>query len=246
MARELDSLVQLENALHEAEAARRQLEGVPDSMREIHEEHQRHLERIEELEEQIQSDELLRRSAEAAANDAQGRVDRYQEQINRVTTQREYGSLLKEIDAAKAVAEGHEEEALSALERSEAAQQELERERREFEELDRRYQEHLARWEQEKPSVAARLREVEKDIERFREAIPAHLLRQFELLYDRHEGHALAAVSKAQPSPRAPAVWHCSVCNYRVRPQVIVEIKNNGSLVQCESCHRFLNLEEED
>lgn len=245
MARELDSLVQLENALQEAATARRQLEGVPDSMREIHDEHQVHLHRIEELEEQIRNDELTRRSAEAAASDAQGRLEHYQSQINRVTTQREYGSLLKEIDAVKAIVSAHEEEALSLLERIDEAQQELERERTEFEELDRRYQAQLARWEEEKPAVAAHLKLVEEDIERFREAIPPHLLRQFELLYERHEGHALAPVSKVQPSPRAPAVWHCSVCNYRVRPQVIVEIKNNGSLVQCESCHRFLYLEVE-
>jgi predicted nucleic acid-binding Zn-ribbon protein len=45
-------------------------------------------------------------------------------------------------------------------------------------------------------------------------------------------------------TPRGPVVWHCSVCNYRVRPQMIVEIKTNGALVQCERCHRFLRVED--
>ena len=39
--------------------------------------------------------------------------------------------------------------------------------------------------------------------------------------------------------------WHCSACNYRVRPQVVVEIRNSDNLVQCDSCKRILFLVEE-
>ena len=168
----------------------------------------------------------------------------FQSQINRVTTQREYGSLLKEIDTAQAEMEAHEEAALTVLETIEAAQAELGVQRDEFKELDDTYKKMLASWEEEKPTVAARLRQVEADIEEIRERLSPALVAQFQRLYERHAGHAFAPVIEVESSPRSGAVWHCSVCNYSVRPQVIVEIKNNGNLVACESCHRFLYIED--
>ena len=245
MPRELDSLVQLQLALKEADTARRQLADLPDSMREVHAQHRAAVETMRRLEEQIESDEHERRIAEAAAGDANLKLGQYQEQINRVTTQREYGALLKEIDAVKAKVGGHEEEALAVIERIEGARRELEQVRGEFTSLDQRYREQLELWEQERPSVVARLEDVERDIVRLRAHIPNHLLRQFELLFQRLDGDALSTVAKMQAVARGPVVWHCSVCNYRVRPQVIVEIKTNGALVQCERCHRFLRVEDQ-
>jgi hypothetical protein len=244
MPRELDSLVQLQIALKEADTARRQLAGIPDSMREIHDQHRLHVETMSRLEAQIEIDERERRSAEMAAGDASAKLGQYQEQINRVTTQREYGALLKEIDAVKSKASTHEDEALGILERIESARRELEQARGEFAGLDQRYKEMLEQWEQERPQVAARLEDVERDIKRLQSLLPGQMLRQFEILYRRLDGDTLATVSKMAAAPRGPVVWHCSVCNYRVRPQMIVEIKTNGALVQCERCHRFLRVED--
>jgi uncharacterized protein len=246
MPRELDSLVQLQHALKEADTARRQLAGIPDSMREVHDQHRTAVDTIQRLEQQIETDERERRTAEAAATDANQKLAQYQEQIGRVTTQREYGALLKEIDAIKSKASAHEEEALAVIERIDAARRELEAVRGEFAGLDQRYREMLEVWEQERPQVAARLEDVERDIGRLRNEIPNPLLRQFERLYERLDGDALATVSKMQAVARGPVVWHCSVCNYRVRPQVIVEIKSTGALVQCERCQRFLRVEDQN
>jgi predicted nucleic acid-binding Zn-ribbon protein len=245
MPRELDSLVQLQFALKEADTARRQLEDLPDSMREIHDQHRAHVETMDTLEAQIGEDEQQRRSAEMAATDANAKLAHYQEQINRVTTQREYGALLKEIDVVRDTASAHEEEALAAIERIDSARKELEQARLEFVDLDKRYQEMLEQWEQEKPQVAARLEDLERDVERLSSHIPRQMLRQFEMLYERLGGDALATISKMNSVGRGPVVWHCSECNYRVRPQIIVEIKTNGALVQCERCHRFLRVEDQ-
>ena len=246
MPRELDSLVQLQLALKEADTARRQLDGIPDSMLPIHEQHRARLETIQGLEAQIEVDERERRSAETAATDAATKLQHYQEQINRVTTQREYGALLKEVDTVKATLSTHEDRALALLERVETARRELDQARTEFAELDRSYRELLEQWEQERPQVAARLADVERDIDRLRRLLPGQMLRQFELLYRRLDGNTLSTVTKMQAFGRSPAAWHCSVCNYRVRPQIIVEIKNTGALVQCERCQRFLRVEDQN
>jgi len=245
MPRELDSLVQLQLALKEADTARRQLAGIPDALVPLHERHRSQSESLRTLEEQIDADERERRSAEMAAADATTKLDHFQQQINRVTTQREYGALLKEIDAVKATVTTQEETALGLYERIETARGQLEQARAEFADLDRRYQEGLAEWEHERPQVAARLTDLEREMDRLRRLIPGQMLRQFEILYRRLEGDALSTVTRMQAVGRGQTAWHCSVCNYRVRPQIIVEIKTTGALVQCERCHRFLRVEDQ-
>jgi len=215
-------------------------------MREVHDQHRAAVETIQRLEAQIENDERERRAAEAAATDASQKLAQYQEQISRVTTQREYGALLKEIDAIKAKASALEEEALAVIERLDGARRELEQVRGDFSGLDQRYRELLEQWEQERPQVAARLEDVERDIGRLKSQITPHLLRQFERLFDRLGGDALSTAIKMAAVARGPMVWHCSVCNYRVRPQAIVEIKTSGALVQCERCQRFLRVEDQN
>lgn len=245
MVRELDSLVRLQGALTENRVSREQLDGVPESMRDLHADHQSRFEKIQALEERIRDAELGRRASEASAQDAQARLKRFHEQVNQVSTQREYGALLSEIDEAKAAVLTHEDEALLALEEAEDAQSLLDAERTDFEDLDQRYQEELKQWEAQKPSVQKRLREVEAEIEELRAHIPQALMVRFERLFERLNGEALAAISKAERTAKSPDVWHCSNCNYRVRPQVVVDIKTNGNLNQCESCQRFLYWQEE-
>ena len=244
MARELDALVRFHEALTEARTARELLDSVPESMRELHEEHQARSGTVQSLEQQIDEADKERKEAELAAQDAQVQLKRYQEQVSRVSTQREYGSLLSEIDAAKAEFTEHEEIALAALERIDEASEAIEADQENFSDLDSRYQEALEEWEKEKPSVALRLKEVESEMDGLRDAIPAPTLMRFERIYERLGGAALAPISKVELSSKAPAVWHCSSCNYRVRPQVVVDI-TNGNLNQCESCQRFLFSQED-
>ena len=53
----------------------------------------------------------------------------------------------------------------------------------------------------------------------------------------------LAAGQKVERVGKGPQIYSCGACNFRVRPQSVVEIANNGSLVLCDSCRRILYLE---
>jgi len=245
MARDLDSLVGLQRALTEDRITREQLAGVPESMREIHEEHQGRLQIIQDLQQVIEDADHSRRESEAAAQDVSVRLKRFREQVNQVSTQREYGALLSEIDEAQTELSTHEDVALAAIGSADEAEEQIEEQRSDFEELDTQYQEQLAEWEAQKPDVERRLKAVEAEIAQLREDIPRALMVRFERLFDRLEGQALAMISKVDTMSKKPASWHCSHCNYRVRPQVVVNIKNNGNLNQCESCQRFLYWQEE-
>lgn len=242
MTRDLDTVVELQEALDELAEAEQRLHGVPDWMRELHEEHSAAKQEIEELEQVVEDARHERRTADAAIADAQEKLKHFQEQIGQVSTQREYGALLKEIDTVKDQISEIEDRGLAAIEQREIAEGEISSKRDSFQELDGRYGVELSKWEEEKPEVARRVETLEGRISVLRERLSPGILSQFERTLARHENKALAAVRRAERTQ----MWHCERCNYRVRPQVVVEIHNKGSIVYCESCKRILFLDPAD
>lgn len=245
MNQNLDTIVELQAALHLLRDAERRLHGIPDWMRELHDEHTSSKTEIEAIEKAVEEAARERRAAEAAASDAQEKLKKYQQQINRVSTQREYGALLQEIDTVKAQISGSEEKAFSSLERHEKTQKDLDAQRESFRELEGRYAAELARWESEKPAVAQQVDDLKARIADLRGRLPRGVVSQFERILERYPGGALASVRLIERPGKMQREWHCSACNYRVRPQSVVEIRNGSGLVQCDSCKRILYLEAE-
>lgn len=240
----LNTFLDLQKSLTHLKHAERRLQSVPDWMRELHDEHTAQKAEIDALEAAAAEASRERRTAEASVADAQEKLKKYQQQLHRVSNQREYGALLQEIDGAKTQISTFEEQALSSLERFEQAQKDLAERREGFAELAERYATELARWEEEKPAVARQVEELRQQIAVLREKLPRPLLSQFERILDRNPSGALAPVRLIErPGGKGQREWHCGACNYRVRPQVVVEIRSAASFVQCDSCKRILYLE---
>jgi len=241
----LDSVVALQHTLDDLERALRRLHGIPDWMQELHGEHAGRKAEIDAIATEIDDAGHERRTSEAEVDDARQKLRRYQLQINEVSTQREYGALLQEIDTVKRQISEGEERAIQALERADRLGEDLAAKRDGFRELDERYSTELAKWEAQKPEVAAEVDDLERRVDELRGEIPKNVLAQFDRLLERSGGAALAPIRRVdRAASRGASMWHCGVCNYRVRPQVVVEIRNTGRLIYCESCKRILYLGE--
>jgi predicted nucleic acid-binding Zn-ribbon protein len=243
MSQNLQTVLELQLALSQLRDAERRLHGIPDWMRELHEEHTVRKSEIDSLQEAVESAGHERRTAEAASEDIQEKLKKYQQQINKVSTQREYGALLQEIDTVKGQISGFEEQGISALDRVEKAETDLAEKREAFRELADRYATELARWEGEKPGVQRQVEELQARITSLRADLPRNVTAMFDRILERYPAGALAAVRPLERPGRLQREWHCTACNYRVRPQSVVEIRNTESLVQCDSCKRILYLE---
>jgi hypothetical protein len=242
----IETVVDLQQAYDELEAAEELLHGIPDWMRELHDEYGTRRSEIQAIESTIEIAAGERRSAEAGVADAQEKLKHYQEQIGRVRNQREYSALLQEIDLIKQQIQAQEELGIGALERQDAEQGRLEQARQAFAELEALYNQELEKWEAQKPDVAAVADKLRGRIEVLEGRLSKGILRQYELIRERFGGAALAQVRELQRVGKGPQMWHCSGCNYRVLPQSLVEIRNRGSVVLCDSCKRILYYVEGD
>lgn len=245
MNQTLKNVLELQAALTSLREAERRLHGIPDWMRELHDEHTARKAEIDRIEATAEEAGRERRAAEAAVQDAQERLKKYQQQINKVTNQREYGAILQEIDTVKGQISTSEEQAFSALDRHEKADKELATLREAFRELEERYAAEMTRWEGEKPGVAGQVEELKGRVADLKGRLSRGVIAQFERILDRYPAAAVAPVRPMERPGQKQKEWACSACNYRVRPQVVVEIRNGSSLIQCDSCKRILFLEEE-
>jgi uncharacterized protein len=239
----LRTIIRLQAALDALQKAERQLAGVPDWMEALHTEHTARMAEIAAVGEAAEEAAHNRRKAEAAIQDAAEKLKHYQQQISLVRTQREYSALLTEIDTVKASIKGLEEQALAGMEGYEEAQKRLASEREAFGELDTRYHDAMAKWQSERPAVEQQAETLRAEVKTLRAELPRNLLTNFERVYEKRNGDAVAPLNKA--SSGGAQIWHCGACNYRVRLQVVGEIRTKGALVQCDSCRRFLYVPEE-
>jgi len=244
MSQHLETIVELQDALIQLQEAEHRLNSIPDWMRELHAEYSTTKAEIDTIQEAVESAAREHRAAEAVASDAQEKLKKYQQQINRVSNQREYGALLQEIDTVKTQISSSEEQAITSLGQHEKAEKELAERTASFQDLNKRYVTELARWESEKPGVAREVKELKARIAGLRGKLTRAVLSQFDRILDRNPGGALAAIRLIErPGGKGQKEWACTSCNYRVRPQSVVEIRNGEHLVQCDSCKRILYVE---
>jgi len=244
MSHDLETIIELQNARDELGSAQAQLDGVPDWMEELHEQHSSHRGVIDELQAAVDEAAKQRRGAEAEVADLREQAKHYQQQISLVTSQREYGALLQEIDTVNSQINELEEKGLALLEQQEEAQKKREEEETAFQELDSRYSAELEKWEAQKPQVAAQAEKLRGRIEVFKERLQPAAVAQFERLFDYYKGKALAPIREIDRGGKFAKMWHCGVCNYRVRPQAVVGIQTRGTIETCDSCKRILYLPE--
>jgi len=237
------TIIRLQAALEALRRAEKQLSGVPEWMDELHAQHSARLAEIAAVGEAAESASHDRRKAEAAIQDATEKLKHYQQQISMVRTQREYSALLQEIDTVKGSIKTLEEQALAGMEGYEQAQAKLASERDAFAELDGRYQDALARWQAERPAVEQQAQILRSEVSELRGALPRPVLTNFERVFERRNGEAVAPLRRSAAG--GGQIYHCGACNYRVRLQVVGEIRNRASLVQCDGCRRFLYLPDE-
>src|SRR3954468_22868647 len=194
MSQNLQTVLELQQALSQLRDAEQRLHGIPDWMRELHEEHEIRKAEIESLEAAAAEAPLERRTAEAAVQDSQEKLKKYQQQINKVSTQREYGALLQEIDTVKGQISTGEQQAFSSLEAAEKSQKDLETLRESFREIEERYAVEQSRWEAEKPEIARQVAELQSRIATLRQHLPRNVLSQFERILERYPSGAVAPV----------------------------------------------------
>jgi predicted nucleic acid-binding Zn-ribbon protein len=185
---------------------------------------------IEELKEKIEAAEMQHRELEAQLADDLSRIKERQSKMMQVQTNREYQSLLKEIEDGKKNIKEKEEEIVRIMEAGEAnikilAEQEslLKEEKKALTKAGTQVKKHAGAIEGKKAKIVAKRDAMAKDIK-------TSALRKYDMLRIRRNGKAVVGVANGI----------CQGCFMSIPPQHFNNILKGDRILNCPTCQRIL------
>ena len=215
-----------ESKAHQVEIRRRQVRLIDEKLQENHR-------KVREC--QMRLDAL---SLEAAVREEA--VGKHRQALNKAKTNKEYAAILTAMNTEKANNTKVEYGVLQLMEELQAMKTEgatIENERAKL-------LEQVAAAEEALKAFDAQSQREREDLQAGREAFAGKLtaaaIDMFNRVAQRHEGEAMAPVTKLRPKRDE---WACGGCNMQVTLEVVNALQTRDDILLCNVCGRILYLE---
>ena len=226
---QLRALVRLQHIDNRIDQIQKLRGDLPDEIRDLEDEKAGLETRLENYEEEMQEQKVAKRQAEIDIKEAEGLIDKYEEQQLEVRNNREFDALTKEIEGQEErIAEAKEtiEKAEDTIESNEAAIEETEERLEELEDV-------LDEKREELEEVVEDTEDEEKSLEELREEavekVGSRYLKAYSKLRDRlRDGRAVVPLKRG------------AAAGFAVPPQRQVEIRKRKTIVACEHTGRII------
>jgi predicted nucleic acid-binding Zn-ribbon protein len=185
---------------------------------------------VETEREQMESLRKRRREKDTQLQAGQQSLKRTRERLFEVKTNKEYQSMLKEIEIFEGKNSRMEDEVISLLDEIDRLEAALKAKEEELEARRLRYEEEKTRMEAELNSLAGELDGCVRKSEKLKKEIPAELLRKYEQIKGAGRGVAVVAVWKEV----------CDGCHMSIPPQLYNELQKTTALITCPNCNRII------
>jgi len=178
----------------------------------------------------LSENQKKRRELEANLQDINIRIEKYKRQLNNVNTNIEYRSLLKEIDTAQNKIKVIEEQILEEMLIADEIGAKIKEAEKIAEETKRKLTIEKDSLIKENKKREEERQHLYKEKENISPLIPANLKNLYNDLSEKNGGIALSPVTDD----------FCSICQIRIRPQVLNELIAQKKIILCENCGRIL------
>lgn len=225
-----DKLIRLQNVDTGLNATLSLLDAVPVRLEAIDHQIKATAEIVAHAKEKLSENQKMRRDRESEVKDIKAHTAKFKRQLNDVKTNKEYAALQKEIADTELKADKIEEEIINAM----IAADDIEREIRT---ANSRQAEEKGRIEKDREAILLEQKELEArkaaflaEREEIVPEIPPDQIKLYDRICKRSKGVALSPVTDD----------FCSICQMRVRPQMLNELLGRNALITCEACGRIL------
>ena len=186
---------------------------------------------IEAVRQRLKDNQDARRALEKEAAVFQGRLSKFRDQQGAVKTNKEYQALGHEIETAQKDLAAIEEREIELMVGADSVAADLKQAETAFAARQKEI-------EAEKKALADELKQVEAALTQAtasRSGIVNEINPRLMSIYEQ-----VARVRKGVAISYATRDGLCSVCHVRLRPQVFQLVRQNDSVIQCDSCQRIL------
>jgi predicted nucleic acid-binding Zn-ribbon protein len=206
------------------------LEAIPGRLEAIDKRIQATADVVLKAKEKLSSNQKKRRDLEGDIKALRETISKYKRQQNEVKSNKEYEAIKKEIAETQAKIEGIEEVILNEMIAADDVEKEIK-----AAQVEQASQEGLLKAEKaavaaEKADLDSRQAALTADRAELLPVIPADQVRLYHRILAKKGGIAMSQVTDD----------FCSLCQMRVRPQLLDELIARKSIILCEACGRIL------
>lgn len=235
MTSPLDRLFRLQEVLLEVQRKTERRERTPDHLAHIEAAYRDARRLREEASANLARATERKKSLDDEIEDLSEKLRKYQQQLQSVKTNKEYGALLNEIDTVKRDIRSREDEILALDEALAASAAEAVERDEAFPVEEAGYEEQMKEWRAEQAVLAEEIARAEAMAAQLRETLDRRLVSTFDRIARVRSGVAIAKVDMVGAQTAA-----CSACHVRLRPQLLSDLRLSKDTILCESCKRIL------
>jgi len=226
---QLRALVRLQHIDNRIDQIYKLRGDLPEEIQDLEDEKAGLATRLENYEEDVQESKVAKRQAELDIKEAEGLIEKYEEQQLEVRNNREYDALTKEIETQEErISEGEEtiEEAEETIESHQSAIEETKERMEDLEDALDEKREKLRELREDTRDEEAKLEEIREEAE---EQVDSRYLKAYSKLRNRlRDGRAVVPLKRG------------AAAGFAVPPQRQVEIRKRKNVVACEHTGRII------
>lgn len=230
MKKQLASLIELQKMETAAGRIHAKKRNLPVQINRLEEEFKAFCAVVEQEREQLEDIRKRRKEKDAQLLAGQQNLKRTRERLFEVKTNKEYQSMLKEIEAFEGKNSRMEDEVIVLLDELDHLETALKTKDEELKARRMSYEEERAKIEAELNTLDAELGDYVRKGTEIRKDIPAELIRKYEQIKGAGRGVAVVAVWKEI----------CDGCHMAIPPQMYNELQKEKVLITCPNCNRII------
>jgi predicted nucleic acid-binding Zn-ribbon protein len=222
-------LVKLQSIEIETDKIRKKLGDVAEKLKKLDDETQDFEQSISDTDTHLGVLKKESRENERDAEQNLSRVKKSDEKLRAVKTNKEYQSILKEIEDIKTLNSQIEDRMIESLDEIEAAEQSVMQKKADYDLLKDQISDEKGTIQRESEAGKARLTRLESDWKDISERIDPGLMKTYMAVRE-NRGTAVAAANNAT----------CQGCNLNIPQQMYNELQRCDSLTFCPHCQRII------
>ncbi len=230
MEQEIDKLLKLQEIDLQIDKLEKLLKTIPEEIENLKKEKENLIFKLEKLNNDIKHAQARKKEKELDIQTYEDRILKIQEALNRVKTNEEYKSLLREKAQLEEAIMEIEDEIISIMEEIEK----LSKEKEELEEKLKVEKEEIERKIKEKEEylkqIGEELSKLKEERKKLAEEIEESLLSKYELIKKKRGSKVIAIVEDDT----------CSGCYMIIPPKIYSSLVKGEQLLNCPHCGRFL------
>lgn len=231
MSPELSQLIELQELDLEIQRVSDRLSRIPEERDQTEHEFNRQAAEFLDLKSKHQQTIETRKQLETDLATTQRNHEKFEQDKTRVTNEREYTAVLREIDAARKHIAALETEILKLMEETERLEADLVLKTPDVERMRAEVDQTLAALDKEREETIRLIDSCERRRKKLGEALPRHLFLAYDRMARTRRGQALSEVNN---------FGICAACRMKVRPKVFSDVRRGDQLITCENCGRIL------